>query len=251
MLYLAIDGTGIPMTASETAGRAGKHPDGRARTREVKLAALFTQTRLDADGHPLRDPDSTSYLATLDPVDTFAELLEADARRRGAEHIRQLVILGDGARWIWNLANDRFPAATQIVDLFHAREHLHALAQHLAFITPDPTAWLTERLTDLDNGDIEAITRAARVYEILGPKAEQIDKELAHFATNTHRMRYAHYRKLGMFVGSGVVEAGCKAVIGQRLKLSGMRWTARGATGITTLRCQHASGTRAHHPGAA
>ena len=119
----------------------------------------------------MRDPDSTSYLATLDGVDTFADLLTAAARRRGAEHIRQLVILGVGARWIWNLANNRFPAATQIVDLFHAREHLHALAEHLAFITPDPTAWLAERLTDLDNGDIEAITRAARVYEILGPKA--------------------------------------------------------------------------------
>jgi len=246
MLYLAVDGTGVPMRASETIGRAGKYEDGRARTREVKLAALFTQTRLDADGRPIRDPDSTSYLATLDPVETFADLLQAEARRRGAEHIRQLVVLGDGARWIWNLADARFPAATQIVDLYHAREHLHALADHLAFITPDPDTWLTDRLTDLDNGDIEAIMHAARSYPLVGVKATECDKDLAYFETNAHRMRYAHYHKLGMFIGSGVVEAGCKAVIGQRLKLSGMRWTTRGATGITTLRCQHASSARAN-----
>ena len=244
MLYLAVDGTGIPMTAAETAGRAGKHADGRAHTREAKLACLFTQTSLDEDGRPVRDLDSTSYLATLNPVDTFADLLHAEARRRGSEHIRQLVVLGDGARWIWNLAEQRFPAATQIVDLFHAREHLHALAEQLASIVPDPTTWLAERLTDLDNGDIEALSRAARLYPLVGPKATDCDKAVTYFEANAHRMRYAHYRKLGMFVGSGTVEAGCKAVIGQRLKLSGMRWTARGATGITTLRCQHASNHR-------
>jgi hypothetical protein len=242
MLYLAVDGTGVPMTPAETAGRAGKGPDGRARTREAKLACLFTQTHTDEHGRPVRDVDSTSYLATLDPVETFADLLQAEAHRRGAEHIRQLVILGDGARWIWHLAEQRFPAATGIVDLFHAREHLHALAEQLAFIVPDPAAWLQQRLTDLDNGDIEALSAAARRYELDGPKATDVDKAVSYFETNAHRMRYAHYRKLGMFVGSGTVEAACKAVLGQRLKQSGMHWTARGATGIASLRCLHASG---------
>ncbi len=218
-----------------------KGPDGRARTREAKLACLFTQTKTDEEGHPVRDPDSTSYLATLDPVETFADLLEAEARRRGSDHIRQLAVLGDGARWIWNLADQRFPAATQIVDLYHAREHLHELAGLLEFILPDPAAWLQDRLTELDNGDIEALSAAARLYDLSGPKADQLDKAVAYFETNAHRMRYAYYRKLGMFVGSGVVEAGCKSVLGARLKRSGMHWTARGATAITTLRCQHAS----------
>lgn len=109
MLYLAVDGTGIPMTAAETASRAGKGPNGRARTREAKLAACFTQTKTDENGYPTRDPDSTSYVATLDPVETFADLVEAEARGRGSDHIRQLVVLGDGARWIWNLATTRFP----------------------------------------------------------------------------------------------------------------------------------------------
>jgi hypothetical protein len=241
MLYLAVDGTGLPMRATETTGRAGKGPDGRARTREAKLAALFTQTRTNDDGHPIRDPDSTSYLATLEPVDHFADLVQAEARRRGSDHIRQLVVIGDGARWIWNLADQHFPAATQIVDLYHAREHLHELAEQLAFIVPDPAAWLQDRLTDLDNGDIEALSAAARRYDLSGPKAHEVNKAVAYFETNAHRMRYAHYRKLGMFVGSGVVEAGCKTVLGARLKRSGMHWTTHGATAITTLRCQHAS----------
>jgi hypothetical protein len=241
MLYLAVDGTGLPMRASETTGRAGKGPDWRARTREAKIAALFTQTTTDADGHPIRDPNSTSYLATLDPVDRFADLVTAEARRRGSEHIRQLVIIGDGARWIWNLADQRFPEATQVVDLYHAREHLHELAALLEFLVPDPAEWLHERLTDLDNGNIEAISRAARRHDIDGPKAELVDKAVAYFETNAGRMRYAYYRKLGMFIGSGVVEAACKSVLGARLKRSGMHWTAPGATAIATLRCNHAS----------
>ena len=241
MLYLAVDGTGVPMTAAETAGRAGKGPDGRAHTREVKLAAVFTQTKTTNDGHPIRDPHSTSYVATLDPVEHFADLLEAHARERGSDNIRQLVVLGDGAHWIWNLATARFPEATQIVDLFHAREGLHDLADLLAFIVPDRDGWLADRLTDLDNGDIEALVRAARVYTLDGPKAHDLDTALGYFQRNAHRMRYAYYRSLGMFVGSGVVEAGCKTVIGARLKQSGMHWSARGATAITSLRCTQAS----------
>lgn len=246
-LYIAVDGTGVPMTPAETAGRPGKGPDGRARTREAKLACLFTQTRLDSDGRPIRDADSTSYLATLDPVDKFSALVAAEGRRRGAEHIRQLVFLGDGAHWIWNLATARFPEATQIVDLFHAREHLHELTDRLAFILPDPHAWYEERRTDLDNGDIEAIVASARAFPLVGVKATERDKALTYFETNAHRMRYARFRRMGMFVGSGTVEAGCKAVIGQRLKLSGMRWSDPGATGIITLRCQQASTATPEH----
>ncbi len=116
------------MVAAETEGRPGKAEDGKARTREVKLACLFTQTTLDDDGHPVRDPGSSTYLATFEPAARFAQFVDAEARRRGSEHIRQLVILGDGAVWIWNLADQLFPAATQIVDLYHAREHVHDLA---------------------------------------------------------------------------------------------------------------------------
>ncbi|MBV9094991.1 MAG: ISKra4 family transposase [Streptosporangiaceae bacterium] len=242
MLYIAVDGTGVPMTAAETEGRKGKADDGKARTREVKLACLFTQTTLDHDGRPVRDPRSSSYLATFEPAERFGQLLDAEARRRGYEHIRQPVVLGDGAAWIWHLAEEHFPAATQIVDLYHAREHVHELATLAARLLrghrPD---WLAQRLDELDNGDIPALLAAGRDLKFTGCLATDRDKALAYFETNAHRMRYKHFRSLGMFVGSGVVEAGCKAIIGQRLKLSGMRWTVPGAASIATLRCQEAS----------
>jgi len=108
-LYAVIDGTGVPMTAKETAGRAGKGEDGRARTREVKLAVFFTRDRPGKDGYPVRDRDSASVIATFEPAGTFAGLVKAEGIRRGADHVRQLTILGDGAAWIWNLATSKFP----------------------------------------------------------------------------------------------------------------------------------------------
>jgi hypothetical protein len=242
MLYLAIDGTGVPMVPAETEGRPGKAEDGRARTREVKLACLFTQTAPGTGGHPVRDPGSCSYLATFEPAARFGQLVDGEARRRGAEHIRQLVMLGDGAVWIWNLADELFPAATQIVDLYHAREHIHELATLATRLLRDSQpGWLAERLAELDAGDIPALLAAGRDLKFIGSLARERDKALGYFQVNAHRMQYARFRQLGMFVGSGTVEAGCKAVIGQRLKLSGMRWSIPGATSIATLRCQEAS----------
>ena len=99
-LYGVIDGTGVPMTSKETAGRDGKGDDGRARTREVKLAVFFTQDKLDENGYPVRDRASSSYIATFEPAATFGDLVKAEGIRRGADHVRQLTILGDGAPWI-------------------------------------------------------------------------------------------------------------------------------------------------------
>jgi hypothetical protein len=243
IMYIAVDGTGVPVVAAETEGRDGKGEDGKAHTREVKLCCVFTQTTTDADGWPVRDPHSSSYLATFAPAAEFGTLMAAEARRRGAGHVRQLVVLGDGAPWIWNLASRHHPEATAIVDLYHARQHLHDLGRLLAFILGDHHAdWVAERLDDLDNGDIDAITAAARAFPLTGAKAEALDTALGYFQANAHRMRYKHFRSLGMFVGSGVVEAGCKAIVGQRCKLSGMRWSVPGAAGILTLRCLEASG---------
>jgi hypothetical protein len=241
-LYAAIDGTGVPVTAKETAGRDGKGEDGRARTREVKLAVFFTQDKTDDKGYPVRDPGSSSYIATFEPASVFAGLIEAEGIRRGAGHVRQLTILGDGATWIWNIASSKFPGATQIVDLFHAREHLHDLARLLEFMLLDrKQGWLAARLADLDCGDIDGICAAARAYRLDGIKKAEIETALGYFENNAPRMRYHWFRSRGLFVGSGAVEAGCKSVIGQRLKLSGMHWTVAGASAITTLRCQQAS----------
>ncbi len=138
-----------------------------------------------------------------------------------------------------------YPHATHIVDIYHAREHLTDLANHLAFITPDPAQWLADRNAELDAGNIDAIITAARQYPLAGVKAEELDKKLGYFERNAHRMRYARFRKLGMFTGSGAIEGGIKAipvVVVQRAKQSGMHWTVEGAADILALRCQHASG---------
>ena len=242
MLYGAIDGTGVTMTARETARREGKGEDGKARTREIKLAVFFTQDELDAKGYPVRDRDSCSYIATFEPAAVFGDMVKAEGIRRGADHVRQLTILGDGAAWIWNIATDKFPEATCIVDLFHAREHLHSLTRCLEFMLGDrKQEWLAARMEDLDYGYIDGIEAAVRKYPLEGVKKQEADRELGYFLNNAPRMRYNWFRSRGLFVGSGVVESGCKAVIGQRLKMSGMRWTVPGADAIATLRCQQAS----------
>jgi hypothetical protein len=241
-LYGAIDGTGVPMTAKETAGRAGKGEDGRARTREVKLAVFFTQDKVDKDGYPVRDRDSASVIATFEPAATFGNLVRAEGIRRGADHVRQLAILGDGAPWIWGIATAKFPGATQIVDLFHAREHLHSLTRSLEFILGDRTGeWLAARLEDLDHGDINGIEAAVREYPLEGIKKDETEKELGYFLNNAPRMRYRWFRSRGLFTGSGVVEASCKTIVGQRLKQAGMHWTQDGADAIIALRCKEAS----------
>ena len=207
MLYIAIDGTGVPMTAAETEGRDGKGDDGKARTREVKLCCCFTQTTTDEDGCPVRDPGSSSYLATFAPAAPSGTLMAAEARRRGAGHVRQLAVLGDGAVWIWNLASRHFPEATQIAGLFHAREHVHDLARLLEFMLGGHyDAWLARRIAELDAGDIPALLSAAREFPLAGAKAEALDTALGYFENNAHRMRYQHFRSLGMFTGSGAVE---------------------------------------------
>ena len=241
-LYAVIDGTGVPVTSKETEGRDGKGADGRARTREVKMAVFFTQDKLNEDGYPVRDRASSSYIATFEPAAAFQRLVKAEGIRRGADHVRQLTVIGDGAAWIWNLAAATFPEATCIVDLFHAREHLHSLTRSLEFMLGDrKDEWLAARLEDLDYGYIDGIAAAVRQYPLEGIKKDETSRELGYFLNNAPRMRYHWFRSRGLFVGSGVVEAGCKAVIGQRLKQSGMHWTVNGADSIITLRCAQAS----------
>ena len=243
-LYAVIDGTGVPVTPRETAGREGKGEDGRARTREVKLAVFFAQDRLDKDGYPVRDRASTSVIATFEPASAFADLVKAEGIRRGADHIRQFTILGDGAAWIWGIATGKFPGATQVVDLYHAREHLHSLTKSLEFMLLDRRdQWLAARLDDLDYGYIDGIAAAVRQYPLDGVKKDEAEKELGYFLNNAPRMRYHWFRQCGLFAGSGVVEASCKTVIGQRLKQSGMHWTVNGADAIIALRCKEASST--------
>lgn len=242
--YIAYDGTGVPVVPRETEGRPGKEPDGQAKTREAKLGCVFTQTRVNDQGQPVRDEDSTSYVGAIETAEEFGPRIYAEAVRRGLYQAKRAVILGDGSPWIWGIANEHFPDALQIVDLYHAREHLANLAKIVyGPASSEAKQWTATRYPELDAGKVEAIMGALSRLKARDDKVQkEIDKQIHYFQTNAERMRYAEFRRQGLFVGSGVIEAGCKTIVGFRLKQSGMKWTVRGANAIIALRCLDLSG---------
>src|SRR5262249_12593874 len=130
-MYVEMDGTGIPVVKAETEGRQGKSDGQPAHTREVKLGCVFTQTATDEEGRPVRDSDSTTYTGAIETADEFGQRIYREACDRNWDRAKTKVVLGDGAIWIWNIAEEHFPGAIQIVDLYHARQHLWELAAKL------------------------------------------------------------------------------------------------------------------------
>ena len=244
ILYIAIDGTGVPVVPRETEGRRGKDATGKAKTREAKIGCVFTQTKQDEEGYPIRDEDSTTYVGAIETAEAFGPRIYAEAVRRGLRQAQKVVVLGDGGPWIWGIAALYFPWATEIVDLYHAREHLAKLGKFVYGPTSaEAKSWAAARSVQLDAGDVEAvITSMKRLRPRQHNVREEVRKAIDYFQTNKERMRYAKFRSQGLFVGSGVVEAGCKTIIGLRLKQSGMRWTVNHANAIIALRCCQLSG---------
>jgi hypothetical protein len=244
-LYVQMDGTGVPVVKKETEGRKGKIDGQPAHTREVKLGCVFTQTAWDKEGYAIRDPDSTTYTGAIETAEEFGKRIYLEAWNRGWNRATKKVVMGDGAEWIWNLADLHFPGAVQIVDLYHARQHLWDLARKLyPNDTVSQKAWIKfHQKRMLDKGKIEKLVLSLRSTE--STHADVLDKirtEADYFERNAERMRYPKFRRQHLFVGSGVIEAGCKTVIGSRLKQSGMFWTVRGANSIIALRCCHLNG---------
>ena len=244
VLYVEMDGTGVPVVKKETVGRQGKTDGQPAHTREVKLGCVFTQTKYDKEGFPIRDPDSTTYTGGIETAEEFGKRIYLEAGRRGWSRAAKKVVLGDGAEWIWNLADLHFPGPIQIVDLYHARQHLWELARRLH---PNDAlkqkAWMKKHQRFLDKGKIEKLVLALRSIDSTNPEVmEKIRTEAAYLERNAERMRYPKFRRQHLFVGSGVIEAGCKTVIGSRLKQSGMFWTVHGANAIVALRCCQLNG---------
>lgn len=239
VMYVSYDGTGVPMTRPELAGVKGKQPDGTAKTREAKLGCVFTQTSVDEEGYPIRDPETTTFVGAIETAETFGWRIYGEARRRGLSQALKVVVLGDGAEWVKNLAEWHFPQACLIIDLYHARQHVSGLCRIL-FGSTEKKMERKRRLwwALLDAGRVENIVFQARRHLPIDPDLKTAaEAEIKYLNKNKERMRYAGFRAQGLFVGSGVVEAGCKTIIGQRLKQSGMEWTVRGANAIIALRC--------------
>ena len=245
ILYVQMDGTGVPVVKKETEGRQGKTDGQPAHTREAKLGCVFTQTTWDEEGYPIRDPGSTTYTGAIETAEEFGKRIYLEAWKRGWSRAKKKVVMGDGAEWIWNLAEPYLPGAIQIVDLFHARQHLWELARKLfPNHEGNQKAWIkVHQRRLLDKGKIEKLVGALRAIHSTNPEvAEKIRIEADYFEKNANRMRYPQFRRQHLFVGSGVIEAGCKTVIGSRLKQSGMFWTVRGANASLSLRCCHLNG---------
>ena len=242
-LYLGMDGTGVPMRASEVAGRAGKQADGSAKTREVKLCTIWSAESRDDEGTPVRDEGSVSYSAAIESAATrdtdpdpaeFAERVAREAMRRGFERAPRRAVLGDGALWIWNLADEHFPGAIQIVDRFHAKQYLSLVAKAIYGPTSELAApWAKARHDELDAGTLSAIVRALKGHATVREARNCIQ----YLWRNRRRMRYPQFRAQGLCTSTAVTEAGCKLTVGARLKRAGMHWTVRGANAIVALRC--------------
>jgi hypothetical protein len=244
VLYVEIDATGIPVVKKETQGRIGKVEGQPAHTREVKLGCVFTSVGVDPENRPVRDPDSTTYTGAIETAEEFARRIYREAYQRGWARARIKVVLGDGAVWIWNLAAVQFPGAILIVDFYHASEHLHKISRWL--YPSDEAArrgWTALVVDLLDKGQIESLVTTLRSLVSQRPElAEKLTTESEYFERNADKMRYPDFRAQGLFIGSGVIEAGCKTVIGSRLKQSGMFWTVQDANRIIALRCCRVSG---------
>ena len=237
-LYLGLDGTGVPVRKAETAGRRGKQPDGGAKTREAKLVAVWSAETTGADGAPARDPGSVTHSAAIETAavrDTdpdpapFARRVLREAARRGFHDAPRRVVLGDGVAWIWNLADEHAPGAIQIVDIWHAKEHLFDVAKAIFGAGADlADQWGKRRRDELD------ILAALRGH---AATCEEARKCADYIARNRRRMRYPAFRAMGLCVSTGVVEGGCKNIVVGRLKRGGMHWTVDGANAILAVRC--------------
>lgn len=248
-LYLGIDGTGVPLRASELAGRAGKQPDGSAKTREVKICTIWSAESRDAEGRPVRDPGSVTYSAGIESATTrdteevlaeFTQRVLREATRRRFTEAERIVVLGDCAPFIWNLTEELFPWAIQIADRYHVKEYLSTVAKALyGAESRQAKRWAERRHEELDCGRFANLLRAVRRH---ASHSEEARKCFRYLVRNRERVRYPEFETQGLCTSTGVVEAGCKVVVGTRLKRAGMHWTLAGANAIIALRCSKLSG---------
>jgi len=183
---------------------------------------------------------SARYLALQEAAEPFGQRLYTFALRLGGERARAVVFLGDGAEWIWNLAAKHFSDALCILDFFHASEHVWQIAR-VAFGegSLEGKAWATACTEQLREAGVPGLLRSLRQLRkraLSAAARAEIVGEVRYFRRNRTRLDYPRYRRHGMMIGSGPVEAACKSVVGSRLKGTGMRWSAEGADAVLAIR---------------
>ena len=243
ILYISPDYSGVPMRGEELEGRKGKAPGGKAKTRMAALGCVFTQHKEDEQGRPVRDHESTTYLSGFQSPSDFGISLRREAIRRGLFSVPEVVLLIDGAPGLEKLGHDYFPDAIQIVDFYHALEHMQALIETLWGKTDEARNKRRRHYWKklLSHDGVERIIKHARQEALLRGNVAEVETALGYFVNNVSRMQYGTFRAKKYFIGSGVIEAGCRTVIGKRCKQSGMFWGEPGAEKVLALRCIHAS----------
>jgi hypothetical protein len=245
-LYIETDGVparirrgSVPMEEAEAKRKGDVY-------REIKVGAVFEgilgRERSElVPGVFLDEPGPIQYVARRLKVEEFGRFLYALAQRCGVDRAREVVILGDGARWIRHVVEDHFPNAVHSVDLYHAREHLWNVANAVhGAATPQGAAWAKQADELLSHGQIEELVHMIEKLPSIPalPDASRSIPEIEadYFLSNAERMRYPAFRAKGMHIGSGIAEAACKTVVSTRAKKSGMRWTPDGLDAVLALR---------------
>jgi hypothetical protein len=233
------DGKGIPMRPGELEGIKGRGPEGRARTREAKVGAVFEMNPVP--GHrelSERLPDSTTYVATLDRKDDFASPLRWEFMRRFPLPPKVVLFIADGAPYLWDIRRTCFPNAVEILDFFHAAEHLKPLLELAGLEGAEWKKAFELWKGWLLAGRVDAVVSACEALAVgaAPAKAESWRKALHYYRENRGRMKYDEYTAKGWFIGSGVVESACKTLVGSRFSQPGMLWSRVGADALLPIR---------------
>jgi hypothetical protein len=228
-LYVSVDGTTV-----HTREEGWK---------EIKLGAFYTTRQRVPPQRPdqleVRAQD-LSFYADLADAETFGRALWVEGVRRGVMQAKEVVAVADGAHWIWNLVEEHFPGAVQIVDWYHASEYVWKVAHALYGEGTDlAKQWAKDRLDELWAGKAAEVLRH---FQDMASTSEAAQQAVTYYTNNLDRMQYALYRAKGLQIGSGSIESGCKHVLGARLKQAGMIWNLEGARAVAKVRTRLKSG---------
>ena len=247
VMYILCDGTGVPGRRQELAGVKGKQPDGSAKTFEAKIGAVFV-VEYTADGEPLlkengeiyRDKN-VGYMGTTLKVEDFGPMLYQHAVDKGLEDMDAVVFLGDGAKWVWGIQNTYFPYALTGLDLYHSTERMNTMIDLLQFKgragADQKQEFKDECIELLRFGKIQAMLELIESKSLKKGNEKRLESVMGYFRSNMARMNYGLFSACGIFVGSGVIEAGCKVIVGNRMKNAGMHWSKDHAEKMINLRC--------------